>query len=185
MGERDRRPSSDLSLRRRSLERERSRRLCLSFERSRFFSLSVSLSRERSRRLSLERCFLLSPDLSRLLSRDPSRRLSFDRSLLRSLDPSRFFSLDESRGFLYGSGDASRLRKRPGSIGASFAPWSLGHFSLDLLLDRRVRAIEGSLLARTGPFLENLSGLPTRLLLVCDGAVLPSTSCCVSSRRAL
>jgi hypothetical protein len=189
MGERERRPSLDLSLRRRSLERERSRRLCLSFERSRFFSLSVSLSRETSRRLSFERSFVLSPDLSRLFSCDPSRRLSFDRSLFRSLDPSRFLSLDESRGFLYGSGDVSRWRTGPGSTGASFASRSLGRslglLSLDLLLDRRAGGIEGSFPARTEAFLENLSGLPVRLLPVCEGAVLPSTSCCVSSRRAL
>jgi hypothetical protein len=166
MGERERRPSLDLSLRRRSLERERSRRLCLSFERSRFFSLSVSLSRETSRRLSFERSFILSPDLSRLFSRDLSRRLSFDRSLFRSLDPSRFLSLDESRGFLYGSGDVSRWRTGPGSTGASFASRSLGRslglLSLDLLLDRRAGGIEGSFPARTEAFLENLSGLPVR-----------------------
>ena len=160
IGERERRPSLDLSLRRRSLERERSRRLCLSLERSRFLCLSPSLSRERSRRLSLERCFFMSPDLSRFLSRD----LSLDRSFLRSLEPSRFLSLDESRSFLYGSGDCSRLRTAMGSVVASFGSPSLGTFlgflSLDLLLDRGPDAIEGSFPARSDPCFEVLLGLP-------------------------
>jgi hypothetical protein len=116
MGERDLRASFGLSLRFLSLDWERSRRLCLSLERSRLAPLAESLSFERSRRLSLERSRLRS--LERLLlrsvdlSRFPSfsRRLSREPSLLRSRDPSRFLSLDNSRRFRYGSGDGSRTR---------------------------------------------------------------------------
>jgi hypothetical protein len=172
-------------MRRRSLECERSRRLCLPLERSRSLSLSVSLSR----RLSLERSLFLSPDLSRFRSRDLSRRLSLDRSLLRSLEPWRLLSLDESCGLLYGSGEDSRLRTALGSTAASFGlrslEGSLGFLSLDLLLDRRADAIEGSFLARSDPFLEKVLGLPFLLLPVGGEAALPSTKCCVSSRRAL
>jgi hypothetical protein len=126
MGERERRVSLDFSPRRLSREVERCRRLCLSLERSRLRSFSP-LSRERSRRLSLEPSLFLSPDLSRLLSRDLSRRLSFDPFLLRSLsrDPWRLLSLDDSRGFLYGSGDGSRLRSTPASTDTSFGLRSL------------------------------------------------------------
>lgn len=132
MGERERERIRSLSL-----ERGRSRRLCLSLE--------------RSRRLSFEWSLFRSPDLSRLLSRDLSRRLSFDLSLLRSFDPSRLLSLDESRGFLYGSGEGSRLRVAPDSIagflGARSLDAFLGFSVRDLLLERRPDAIEGSLLA--------------------------------------
>lgn len=191
IGERERRPSLDLSFRRRSLERERSRRLCLSLERSRFLCLSppLSLSCERSRRLSFERSFFLSPDLSCLLSRDLSRRLSLERSFLRSLEPSRLLSLDESRGFLYGSGDCSRLRTALGSVAASFGSSSLdrclGFLSLDLLRDGRPDAIEGSFPTRSDPCFEKLLGLPFPPETAGGEAVFPWTNCCVSSRRAL
>lgn len=121
------------------------------------------LSLDRWLRLSLERCFSLPADLSRLRSRDPSRRLSRDLSrrlsleecLFRSLEPSRFLSLDSSRGFLYGSGDGSRLRRTVGSsAGASFDV-SLGFCSREALLEWRRDVVGGS------------------------------TSCCVSSLRAL
>jgi len=97
--------------------------------------------------------------------------------------------LDEARGFLYGSGDGSRLLTAPGSTVASLASASLdsirGFLSLDLLLDRRPDATEGSFLGCSDAFLEILPGLPLLLLPVCGEAVFPSTSCCVSSRRAL
>lgn len=189
MGERERLPSLDLSRRRRSLDRERSRRPCLSVERSRFLFLSPSLSWERSRLLSLERSLFLSPDLSRLLSRDRSRRLSLDRSFLRSLDPSRFFSLEEPRGFLYGSGDRSRLRTALGSTVVAFGSrafgTSSGFLSLDRLLERRPDAIEGSFPTRSDTCLDNLLGLPFLPSTAGGEAVWPWTSCCVSSRRAL
>jgi hypothetical protein len=170
---------------------ERSRRLCLSLSRWRFLSLapSLSLSWERSRLLSLERSRFLSPDLPRFLSRDVSRRLSLDRSFRRSLEASRFLSLDEPRDFLYGSGDCSPLRRALGSTVVSFGSRAFGTFSgflsLDLLLDRRPDAIEGSFATPCAPFLDNRLGLPFLLATVGGEAVLPWTICCVSSRRAL
>jgi hypothetical protein len=162
-GERERRLSFDLSLRRLSFERERWRRLCLSSERSRLLSLAESLSLdrsrrpsfERSRRRSLERLLLRSPTRSRLLSLDLSRLLSRERSRLRSGDLSRFLSVGDARGFLYGSGETSRARSIAVAAGGTArasrsVEVSPGRRSPDLLRGRRSGIAEGSLRAGSG-----------------------------------
>jgi hypothetical protein len=178
-GERERRLSFDLSLRRLSFERERWRRLCLSSERSRLLSLAESLSLdrsrrpsfersrrpsfersrrpsfERSRRRSLERLLLRSPTRSRLLSLDLSRLLSRERSRLRSGDLSRFLSVGDARGFLYGSGETSQARSIAVAAGGTArasrsVEVSPGRRSPDLLRGRRSGIAEGSLRAGSG-----------------------------------